>query len=217
MLISEQKPMEEILGSLDGESKVFVVGCNGCAEGCESGGEAQVVAMVASLGEASKTVTGKASIDMICNENLTRMSLHAHKDDILAADSVLVMCCGAGVQAVADAVDMAVHPGCNTKSQGGGHAEWEGAEHCQECGDCVLDYTGGICPISRCSKNLLNGPCGGSVQGKCEVADEMDCAWQLIIDRLTKIGRLDKLEKVIPPKNWSKSLTGGPAVPPKKG
>lgn len=217
MLISVQKPMEEILTSLEGEKKVFVVGCNGCAEGCESGGEPQVIEVKGKLEEAGKTVTGRASIDMICNENLTRMSLKAHEDDILDADSLLVMCCGAGVQAVADSVDMAVHPGCNTKSQGGGHAEWAGAEHCMECGDCVLDYTGGICPIARCSKNLLNGPCGGSQDGKCEVDPNIPCAWQLIIERLEKLGRLDKLDKVIPPKNWSVSLTGGPPVPPVKG
>ena len=212
MLKSVQKPLEEILRSLEGEEKVFLVGCNGCAEGCESGGEPQVIEVKQQLEEAGKQITGRTSIDMVCNEDLTRKSLKAHEEEILSADSVLVLTCGSGIQTVAGAVELVVHPGCNTVSAGGGHAEWREAVHCLECGDCVLDYTGGICPIARCSKNLLNGPCGGSVGGKCEIDPEIPCAWQLIIDRLTQIGRLDKLEKIIPPKNWSVSLTGGPPV-----
>jgi len=214
MLCSEQKPMDEILAFLDGEKKVFLIGCGGCAEGCETGGEAQVREMSQKLEEAGKTITGTTVIDTLCNEVLVRMRLKPRSDEIKAADSVLVMTCGIGTQVVAGVVDRVTHPGCNTISLGGAHAEWQESEYCMECGDCVLEYTGGICPIARCSKHLLNGPCGGSQGGKCEVDPDIPCVWQLIWERLAKLGRLDKLEQVRPPKNWSVSLTGG--VPAKR-
>ncbi len=209
MLVSEQKPVEEILRSLDGEKKIFLVGCKGCAEGCESGGEQQVIEMKQKLEDEGKSTTGSSLIDMVCNESLTKMKLASHRQAIDSSDSLLVLTCGAGVQSVATVVDKLVHPGCNTISSGGAHAEWKEAECCLECGDCILDYTGGICPIARCSKHLLNGPCGGSQGGKCEVSTDIPCAWQLIIERLSKIGRLDKLEEFKAPKNWSVSLIAG--------
>lgn len=210
MLISEQKPFEEILSLLDGEKAVFLIGCKGCAEGCESGGEQQVMEMKQKLEEQGKTVTGSSMIDMVCNDSLTRMKLKAHREAIKSSDSLLVLTCGIGVQTVATVTDKMVHPGCNTISSGGAHAEWKEAERCLECGDCILDFTGGICPIARCSKHLLNGPCGGSQGGKCELSPELPCAWQLIIERLTKLGRLDRLEDIVAPKNWSVSLISGP-------
>jgi hypothetical protein len=212
MLYSEQKPFEEILNSLDGEKSVFLVGCKGCAEGCESGGESQVMEIKQKLEEHGEIITGFSLIDMVCNEALTKMKLKACEKAVNSANSILVLACGIGTQTLAVVVDKMVHPGCNTISSGGGHAEWKEAERCLECGDCVLDYTGGICPIARCAKHLLNGPCGGSQGGKCEINPDIPCAWQQIIDRLTKLGRLDKLEKIIAPKNWSVSLTSGPPI-----
>jgi len=209
MLVSEQKPVEEILRYLDGEKAIFLIGCKGCAEGCQSGGEQQVIEMKQKLEEGGKTVTGFSLIDMVCNEALTRMKLASHRQAIDSSDSLLVLTCGSGVQSTAAVIDKVIHPGCNTISKGGAHAEWKDAERCLECGDCVLDYTGGICPIARCSKHLLNGPCGGSQGGKCEVSQDIPCVWQLIIEHLSKIGRLDKLEEFKPPKNWSISLVGG--------
>jgi ferredoxin len=212
MLISEQKPLEEILSYLDGERNIFLIGCKGCAEGCESGGEKQVLEMKHTLEGQNKTIGGFSIIDMVCNETLTRIKLKTHQKEMKAADSILVLTCGTGVQTVAGVVDKAVHPGCNTLSSGGAHAEWKEAERCLECGDCVLEFTGGICPIARCSKHLLNGPCGGSQGGKCEVDPSIPCAWQLIVERLTKSGQLDKLEKIVAPKNWSVSLIAGPPL-----
>ena len=212
MLISEQKPLEEILSYLDGEKNIFLIGCKGCAEGCESGGEKQVLEMKHTLEGQNKTIGGFSIIDMVCNETLTRIKLKIHQKEIKAADSILVLTCGVGVQTVAGVVDKAVHPGCNTLSSGGAHAEWKEAERCLECGDCVLEFTGGICPIARCSKHLLNGPCGGSQDGKCEVNADIPCAWQLIIERLTELGQLDRLERLVPPKNWNVSLIAGPPV-----
>jgi hypothetical protein len=212
MLISEQKPFEEILSYLDGDKNIFLIGCKGCAEGWGSGGEKQVAEMGKSLREQGKTIAGSVVVDMLCDSALIRLKLRTYKKEIAAADSILVLTDGAGVQTVAELVNKVVHPGCNTLSSGGAHAEWKEAERCLECGDCVLEFTGGICPIARCSKHLLNGPCGGSQGGKCEVDPDIPCVWQEIVDRLTNLGQLDKLERLVTPKNWSVSLISGPPV-----
>jgi ferredoxin len=211
MLITKQKPLEQILGYIGNENSIFVVGCKGCAEGCQTGGEKEVAEMKQKLEQAGKKVSGTALIDFMCNDSQVRLMLQPHEAEILASDSLLALCCGVGVQATSSVVDKMVHPGCNTVSLGGRHAEWREAERCMECGDCVLEYTGGICPVARCSKFLMNGPCGGSVNGKCEVSKDIPCAWQLIIDRLTKLGRLDKMQTIVAPKDWSVSLTAGAA------
>ena len=212
MLISEQKPLQEILGYLDGDKSIFLIGCKGCAEGWGSGGEKQITEMKNTLQEKGKTVTGSVVVDMLCDAALTRLKLRPHKKEVAAADSIVVLTDGAGVQTVAEVVDKVVHPGCNTLSAGGAHAEWKESERCLECGDCVLEFTGGLCPVARCSKHLLNGPCGGSQGGKCEVDPSIPCVWQQIVDHLAKLGRLDKLERLVAPKNWSVSLTSGPPV-----
>jgi hypothetical protein len=212
MLISEQKPLEEILSYLEGDKNIFLIGCKGCAEGWGSGGEKQVTEMKNTLGGKGMTVTGSVVVDMLCDSVLTRLTVRAYKKEIAAADSVLVLTDGAGVQTVAEVVNRVVHPGCNTLSSGGAHAEWKEAERCLECGDCMLEFTGGLCPIARCSKHLLNGPCGGSQGGKCEVDPNIPCVWQQIVDRLAKLGQLDKLERLVTAKNWSVSLISGPPV-----
>ena len=212
MLISKQKPLEEILSYLEGDKSIFLIGCKGCAEGWASGGEKQVAEMKNTLREKGKTVTGSVVVDMLCDGTLTRLKLRAYKKEVAAADSIMVLTDGAGVQTVAEVVNKMVHPGCNTLSSGGAHAEWKEAERCLECGDCVLEFTGGLCPIARCSKHLLNGPCGGSQGGKCEVDPSIPCVWQQIVDHLAKLGRLDKLERLVTPKNWSVSLISGPPV-----
>jgi len=212
MLISEQKPLEEILSYLEGDKSIFLIGCKGCAEGWGSGGEKQVAEMKNTLQERGKAVSGSVVVDMLCDSTLIKLKLRAYKKEIAAADSILVLTDGAGVQTVAELVNKVVHPGCNTLSSGGAHAEWKEAERCLECGDCVLEFTGGLCPIARCSKHLLNGPCGGSQGGKCEVDSDIPCVWQQIVDRLAKLGQLDKLERLVTPKNWSVSLISGPPV-----
>lgn len=212
MLISEQKPLEEILSYLEGDKSIFLIGCKGCAEGWGSGGEKQVAEMKNTLQERGKDVSGSVVVDMLCNSALIKLKLRTYKKELAAADSILVLTDGAGVQTVAEVVDKVVHPGCNTLSSGGAHAEWKEAERCLECGDCMLEFTGGLCPIARCSKHLLNGPCGGSQGGKCEVDPDIPCVWQEIVDRLAKLGQLDKLERLVTPKNWGVSLTSGPPV-----
>jgi Methylene-tetrahydrofolate reductase C terminal len=209
MLISKQKPIEEILSSLNDEQNIFLMGCKGCAEGFGSGGEQQVLEMKTKLEENGKTVTGYTMFDMLCDEPLVKTKLKYINNKIGPADSLLILCCGVGVQTVATLTHKVVHPGCNTLSLGGAHAEWREAERCMECGDCVLDYTGGLCPIARCSKHLLHGPCGGSHDGMCEVSSDIPCVWHLIVDRLGRQGRLNKLKELRKPKNWGLGLIAG--------
>lgn len=210
MLVSEQKPLEEILQSLDGDSKIFLLGCRGCAEASHTGGEQEVRTMKTNLEEAGKDVSGWTALDFLCQKALIKTGLQAFRDQILASDSLLVMCCGVGVQATAAVVDKVVHPGCNTLSMGGAQGEWRGSERCAECGACLLDYTGGICPITACTKSLINGTCGGTRDGRCEhQPDVRPCGWQQIYERLKKLDRLDKLTEIHTPQDYAK------AEPPK--
>jgi len=205
MIISEQKSFDEILQMLEGEDRVFVVGCNGCAESSGTGGRAQVAEMKVKLEEAGKTVTGTVSIDFLCDKALVKTRLARREEQIKAADSLLVMTCGIGVQATAAVVNRVCHPACNTISMGGAVGEWRGSERCAQCGDCVLDYTGGLCPLTVCTKGLLNGPCGGYKDGKCEFQpDVKDCGWVVIYERLKKLNRLDKLKEMPAPKRRDK-------------
>jgi hypothetical protein len=206
MLLSEQKPLEDILGYLEGENSVFILGCNGCAQSSGSGGPVQVEEMKKKLTEAGKKVTGTKVIDFLCEKALVKSGLRGKIDEVAAADSILVLTCGIGIQAVAAAVNKVVHPGCNTINLGGSRGEWQGSERCQECGQCLLDYTGGICPLSACTKSLVSGACGGASNGKCELSPDKDCGWELIYKRLKEKGQLDKLKIAIDPLDHGKLM-----------
>lgn len=205
MIISQQKPFPEILKSLEGEERVFLVGCKGCAEACHTGGEAQVMEMRQRLEEKGKTVVGYTVVDFLCDKALVKFRLKAHEEEVKSADSLLVMTCGIGVQATSAVVDKVTHPACDTINAGGAQGEWRGEERCLECGECLLDYTGGICPLTACTKGLINGPCGGARDGKCEFEPQArDCGWHLIYERLKKLGRLDKMGIIHSPKDYSR-------------
>lgn len=205
MIISEAKPFSEILQSLEGDQRVFIVGCKGCAEASGTGGEAQVLEMKEKLQQEGKTVVGYSMIDFLCEKALVKFKLKPHESTIVSADSLLVMTCGIGVQATAAVVDKIVHPACNVINVGGSRGEWRGDERCMECGDCLLDYTGGICPLTSCTKSLINGPCGGTKDGRCEFEPESrECGWHLIYERLEKLGNLDRMKVTLDPKDYSK-------------
>jgi ferredoxin len=206
MLYTENKPIDEILQSLGKEKNIFLLGCNGCAESCQTGGGAALSAMKAELEKAGKKITDTCLVDFLCNKMLVITRLSRHKDKLQQSDSILILTCGIGVQAVSKIVDRVVHPAANTVSLGGLQGLWPSDERCQACGNCALDYTGGICPVSFCAKSLLNGPCGGARDGKCEVDSEKDCGWQLIYERLQKVGRLENLKKVRLARDHSKML-----------
>lgn len=204
MLRSTQKPFEEVLGYLEGESRVFVVGCDGCAQSSGSGGPDQVADMKVKLEAAGKKVTGTDVVPFLCEKALVKSRLATKTKAIMTSDSVLVMTCGVGVQAVAASVNRLCHPACDTVNLGGSRGEWPGSERCRECAECVLDSTGGICPLTTCTKGLLSGQCGGASQGKCELSPEKDCGWELIYLRLKGLNQLDRLKKLAPPKSWAK-------------
>jgi len=207
MLLSQQKPLEEILSFLEGEKNIFILGCNGCAEASGTGGKPQVLEMKEALEKAGKKVTGFSVVDFLCEKALVQSRLRGKVKEVKAADSILAMTCGVGVQAVAAVSNKVTHPACNTLPLGGMRGEWRGSERCRECGDCVLDLTGGICPLTTCSKSLLNGACGGTTkEGKCEVDHEMECGWRLIYEKLEKLGQLEKLRQIYEPKDHSKMM-----------
>ena len=211
MILSELKPFEEIMGYLEGEKSVFILGCNGCAQSSGSGGPAQVEEMKKKLIEGGKQITGTKVIDFLCEKALVKSGLRGKVAEVAAADSILVMTCGIGIQAVAASVNKVCHPACNTINLGGSRGEWQGSERCQECGQCLLDYTGGICPLSACTKSLVSGACGGASDGKCELSPDRDCGWELIYERLKAKNQLDKLKIFIDPLDHSK-LMARPAM-----
>lgn len=207
--ITEQKPLEEIKQYLEGCQKVYIIGCGTCTTITHTGGKAEVLDMKDKLEAAGKEVTGWMVIPTACDP-LTRDALAEESENVEKAECILVMSCAFGVQTVNLYTDKAVYPAQNTLFIGKEQEPGQFSEVCAQCGDCVLAATGGICPVVRCAKGLLNGPCGGSVEGKCEIDPDIPCAWQLIIDRLAALGQLDKLEELAPLKDWSTSLSGGP-------
>jgi ferredoxin len=207
--ITKQKPLEEILPSLGKAKKVFLIGCGTCATICHTGGRAEVLAMKEKLEAEGKKVTGWMVIPTACDE-LSREALKENAEAIESADAILVMSCAFGVQTVTMYSDKPVYPALNTLFVGKEETPGHFIEVCMQCGNCVLATTVGICPLVRCAKSLLNGPCGGSVDGKCEVSPDTPCAWQLIYDRLKALGQLDKMEEIVPVRDWSTSSSGGP-------
>jgi ferredoxin len=207
--ITKQKPLEEILPSLGRAKKVFLIGCGTCATICHTGGKAEVLAMKEELEAEGKKVTGWMVIPTACDE-LSREALKENAEAVESADAILVMSCAFGVQTVTMYSDKPVYPALNTLFIGKEESPGHFIEVCMQCGNCVLATTVGICPLVRCAKSLLNGPCGGSVDGKCEVSPDTPCAWQLIYDRLKALGQLAKMEEIVPVRDWSTSSSGGP-------
>ncbi|MFD3155764.1 methylenetetrahydrofolate reductase C-terminal domain-containing protein [Haloimpatiens sp. FM7330] len=202
MVISEKKPFEEILMYLKGSEKIIITGCSLCATVCQVGGEEQVLEMKQKLEENGKKVLGYTILDPSCNYLKVRKDLKKLKEELKEADAILSLACGDGTQTVARLVDIPVIPGNNTEFIGEIERVGKYEEACRACGNCQLGWTGGICPVTKCAKGLLNGPCGGAKDGKCEVNPENDCAWILIYERLKKLGKLDNLKEIKKPRNY---------------
>jgi len=212
MIVAEQKPLDELKTLVGGAQKVLVVGCGTCVTVCFAGGAREAAIASASLRMSSKLDgNAKQVTDVTVQRQCEWEYLDEITEQVKEADVVLSLGCGIGVQAIAEHFPQTwVVPGLNTKFMGLPTEQGVWAERCAACGDCILGLTGGICPIARCSKSLLNGPCGGSEAGHCEVNPEIPCAWQLIYDRLNSLGKLHMLLEIQPPKNWRTSRDGGP-------
>ena len=207
--ITAQKPFEEISEVLSEVEKVYVVGCGTCATMCHTGGKSEVLDMKDKLEAAGKKVTGWMVVPTACDE-LTKDALGESAKYVTEADAILAMTCAFGAQTITLYTDKPVYPALNTLFVGKEETPGHFTEVCMQCGNCILAKTAGMCPLVRCAKSLLNGPCGGSVDGKCEISPDIPCAWQMIYDRLAALGQLDKLEEIVPVRDWSTSREGGP-------
>jgi len=212
MIIAEQKPLADIKAMLAAYQKVLVAGCGTCVTVCLAGGEKEVGILASALRMATKLDGNGVDFDEVTVQRQCEWEyIDPLADRLKDYDAVLSLGCGIGVQTLAERFpDKRVLPGLNTTFLGLPTEQGVWEERCQACGNCILDQTGGICPIARCSKQLLNGPCGGSQNGVCEIDPEVACAWQLIWERMSALGLLDQLMVVQPPKDWSTSRDGGP-------
>lgn len=205
MIVAEQKPLNKITQMIAPYGRVLIVGCGTCMTVCNAGGEHEVSFMrhalqvAQSKGQNENHTFAEYTVKRQCDTEF----LDALADRIGEADAVLSLGCGIGVQSIAERFpDIPVLPGVNTFFMGMSKEWGVWDERCAACGDCRLDETGGVCPITRCTKGILNGPCAGTKNGKCEANKEIDCAWVLIYQRLERLGQLDKMRRYYPPRNF---------------
>ncbi|RLE13685.1 5,10-methylenetetrahydrofolate reductase [Candidatus Aerophobetes bacterium] len=213
MIGQVQKPLEEILEYLEGKERIVIIGCGGCATVFHTGGEEEVKKMADILSGKGKEILAAIAPpfgEFTCYAPWSKKRLNGYKKEIKECDAILMLTCGDGLQVVREfileeeyGIVKPIYPGTNPMGHmGGGPTLFK--EKCQQCGECELGKLAGICPLTQCAKGLLNGPCGGSQNGKCETDPEKDCAWILIYERLKKLGELDKLKKARAPHDWSK-------------
>jgi len=212
MIVADKKPMEEIIEDIKDHDNVLILGCNECVTVCEAGGKKEVGILASALRMYFLNQGKKMKID---EETLERQCDHEYLEEIRNIidqyDAVVSIACGVGVQFMAEKYHSTpVYPGVNTCFMGATEERGLWTERCQGCGQCILSRTGGICPVSRCAKRVMNGPCGGSSKGMCEINKELVCAWQLIIERLKALDRFDEYEELSPIKDWSTDRAGGP-------
>ena len=214
MIVAERKPFDDIYEAVRKYKHVLLLGCGSCVTVCMAGGEKEVGVLASQIALKAKEEGDEITVDQ---HTITRQCDREFFDDettrkIDAADAIISMACGVGVQFTVECFPkVVIHPALNTKFFGATLEQGVWAERCAGCGNCSVDAFGGVCPIARCSKSLLNGPCGGSADGKCEIDPEnVDCGWQLIYDRMEALGRLDELEENRPMKDWSSNRDGGP-------
>ena len=212
MIVADKKPIEEIIEEIKDRENILILGCNECVTVCEAGGQKEAGILASALRMYFLNQGKEVKIDEV---TLERQCDHEYleeiRDSIDQYDAVVSLACGVGVQFMAEKYRTTpVYPGVNTCFLGATEERGLWTERCQACGSCLLATTGGICPIARCAKRLLNGPCGGSTAGKCEINQEVDCAWQLIVDRLKALEKMEDYEKLAPIKDWSTDRAGGP-------
>ena len=212
MIVGSQKSIDEIWNMVKDFKRVMVLGCNTCVAICHAGGgkEAETIALLLRM-RASQEGKSMEVSDSAVMRQCEPEYFDPVMDDLRKYDLVLSTACGVGVNFLADRIgNVPVYPGINTSFYGAVEAPGQFVELCAGCGNCILHLTGGICPIARCSKTLMNGPCGGTNKGKCEIGQDVDCAWYLIVERMKQLGTLEKLAEIQPIRNWSTSRDGGP-------
>ncbi|MBI5637042.1 MAG: methylenetetrahydrofolate reductase C-terminal domain-containing protein [Nitrospinae bacterium] len=214
MIITKQKPFAEIMKGVRGAKSLFIFGCGDCATLCRTGGEAEIADMTQKLAAEGVAVVGGTVPHTTCHELDVQRIARQHKEEIGKSDAILVLACGAGIQAVGDSLDKPVISGCDSLFIGNSKRQMNFYEKCSACGDCVLNETAGLCPETRCPKGLLNGPCGGAVRGMCEVDQTNKCVWIEIYERLKSQGRLDDLMEITAPKERSKANMPHKIEPP---
>jgi ferredoxin len=204
MIVAQRKPVEEIKRNLEGYDRILLVGCGTCVAVCMAGGEREVGILASLLKmsfrmEGKEVEIGEVTVERQCDKEF----IQPLEEKIKNYQVVVSLACGIGIQFLSELYEnKVVLPGVNTVFLGSNEGEGVWQERCRACGECVLAETGGICPVTICAKGLLNGPCGGTNDGKCEVDKEKDCAWTLIYQRLEKHGKLDHIRKIFPPKNY---------------
>lgn len=208
MIVTQKKSPEEILKTLQNYKRVFLVGCGECATTCHSGGEKEVLDMKSYLESQGKKVTSWVVPDAPCISAQIKTAFAKNMAALRESEAILVMACGLGTQSVKenDRLGLEVLPALNSMFGSLMDSKGNLCEVCSNCGECILDQTGCVCPITRCSKGLLNGPCGGVIKGKCEVDRDRDCAWVLIYRELEKKGQLGKIKSISGPKDFSKTI-----------
>ncbi len=212
MIVGSQKPIDEVWDMVKDFRRVLVFGCNTCVAICHAGGEKEAETIAALIRmraaqEGKQMEVNHLGVMRHCEPEYFEPVI----GEVKRYDLVLSTACGVGVNFLSDRTEnIPVYPGINTSFYGAVEAPGNFVELCAGCGNCILHLTGGICPIARCSKTLMNGPCGGTNKGKCEISQDVDCAWYLIVERLKKLGTLEKLAEIQPPRNWSTSRDGGP-------
>ncbi|MFP3898870.1 MAG: methylenetetrahydrofolate reductase C-terminal domain-containing protein [Dehalococcoidia bacterium] len=211
MIITSQKPLDEILGFISPYKSVLIAGCDGCTQPPRGLREAKTLAQLLALGAESRGKKVELRVITLAKQCDSYLTVTSLEPQIGNAEAIVSLACGLGVQTIAQVLpDLPVFPAQNTLFIGTEIREDSTIEErCAACGDCILALTGGICPIARCAKSLLNGPCGGSQNGKCEIDPEKDCAWDLIIKRLDKLGRLSALDEIRPPRDFGQVVRPG--------
>jgi len=213
VIFAEWKPIDELVEKLSGCKKVLLVGCATCVAECATGGEKEVETLAPLLRMALKKKSKDVEIVTSTLEKQCEWEFVDELEELVEdVDAVLSIACGIGVQAVAERfIETPVYPGVNTSALTIREEDGIWVGRCAACGDCVLGETFGLCPVARCAKSLMNGPCGGTRnQGKCEIDEDIDCVWNLIVERAEARGQLESLKEVKKSKNWSSSTHGGP-------
>lgn len=210
MIITKKRPFENLLQNIKNHDNFFLIGCSECATLCGTGGEPELESLKEALESEGKKVTGTLLPKTGCQTLGTKIELKKDKEACEAADAIIVLSCGAGTQSAVEIFpDKPVYPANDTIFLGNMTRFQMFDERCSLCGECVLDRTGGVCPVTACPKGLLNGPCGGTNEGKCEVSPDIECAWVRIYERMKRIGQLDEMKKSIEPKDWSAATKPG--------